>query len=272
MNFGRDVNPDSHNVIKDTFQDICLGNHSNVILIIALSSGGGGIFSDNKFYQFLKKPLSRRFKFASFSDNEASKFLSYNKNSRIEKSTVDKVMKITNNNPTLLCFYLQSDIDIVTFRAEVSHFVFEYISETLQELIKCVDKQFHEGYSLTPYFLKCAVTNSGIPKEFWESFLNSWGVHFEHPTSLVGESNFCIHLNFPGSEEIIANVMESFVTKPTTDDQKKIPQVLGFRFQIQFFCKITKINIMLEMRTKDLELQCSCTLGTPSENLDLIFH
>ena len=51
----------------------------------------------------------------------------------------------------------------------------------------------------------------------------------------MGESNFCIHLNFPGSEEITANVMESFVTKPTTDDQKKIPQVLGFRFQIQFY-------------------------------------
>ena len=82
--------------------------------------------------------------------------------------------------------------------------------------------------------MKCAVTNREIPKEFWQSFLNGW-VHFEqicYTNSLVGESNFCIHLNFPGSEEIIANFMERFVKDPTTDAEKKVPQVLGFRFQI----------------------------------------
>ena len=90
--------------------------------------------------------------FTSFLDKKVSKFLSYNKSNTIMQSTVDEVMKITNNNTTLLRFYLQRNIDITTFRAKVYHFVFEYISETLQELIKCVDKQFHEGNSLARYF------------------------------------------------------------------------------------------------------------------------
>ena len=114
-------------------------------MIVALSSGGGGIFNDEKFYKYLLQNPRKCFKFTSFLNDELSTILSCNKNKKINTSTLEEVKKVTNNNPALVSIYLNKNMDIAEFKANVHTFVFEYISSTFKELEKCVDRKFHEG-------------------------------------------------------------------------------------------------------------------------------
>lgn len=90
-----------------------------------------------------------------------------------ETPNLEELKEIRGNNPLLLSLCLSRDITIAEFRAKVKKFVRYYISSTFKPLQTYVNMKFDDGFSLTLYFLNCAVNNCKIPKEFWVNFLNS---------------------------------------------------------------------------------------------------
>ena len=133
-------------------------------MIVALSSGEGGVFTDENFFAEILKRVNKSFKFLSFLVDELSTFLSCNKHEN-DAETLEQVKKITNSNPALVNLYLKTST-VVQFQVKVDKYIHEYISSTLAVLQKYVDKNFEQGFNLTPYFLKCAVHEHEIPKEF----------------------------------------------------------------------------------------------------------
>ena len=132
LDFGRGVHLTSSKILENTFRIICLGNFNHITLIVALSSGEGGVFNDEKFYEQMLMKSGKHFKFIKFLNNKVSTSLSWNK----ERDTpnLEELKEITGNNPLLLSLYLTRDITIAEFRAKVKKFVLYYISSTFKAL------------------------------------------------------------------------------------------------------------------------------------------
>lgn len=104
--------------------------------------------------------------------------------------------------------------------------------------------------------------------KYLESYVHLEGICYKpYGQEVDGDNGFFICSTFPGVEQVIVEKVRKYMGTNVTEKQKKIPQVLGFHFQLQFyeeFCKVQKITIRYKKpgdeEEKELLMQsCGCS-------------
>ena len=270
LDFGKGDCTGDNEPLINRFKMIIRGNYDHIKVIVALSSGQGGIFNKDEFLRSLVSS-GKSVSFKNFSDKEASAFC----NILGLKGKFPVLSKLTNNNPGLIYFLMTYSLKLdwkEHVKAEAKLRIYQIITGTFEGLIQMEKNKFvKEACKLTPHFLKCAANGDGVSKKYKESFLISY-VYLEgicytdddtvYDTSTIeercdtdeeshytgedtveesGNEYFHVHLTFPGSEQMILDKVRDCMNKGTTSEEYKILQLLGYKFQLEFFKVLNQV-------------------------------
>ena len=141
LDLGRTETSNDSSVVLQYFKSICTGNHPHVKLIVALSSGRGGLFIENQFYQNFLSGMGKSLQFTNFTDGEARKFCTcYKIDDKYKNLKV-----ITNNNPALL-HHLKAACTRKDWLARATAlrdtYVHGYIAESFKSLKRYTEAHF----------------------------------------------------------------------------------------------------------------------------------
>lgn len=234
LDLGKGDYPGDSLPLINQFRPIIHGNYG-VQVIVALSSGEGGLFKEDQLLQnFMSCATKIRFK--NFSHNEA---LTFCRSFPGMEAKYSDLSELSNNNPGLLYrleeFCSEEKDWKQHMKASADVHIHTFISETFKNLVEMEKRNFmHQGCKLTPYFLKCAANGDDVPLTYKSDFLVSF-VFSEGICYTVKERCFNISLTFPGSEfQILQEVKQSMGNNSSAEEQK-ISQILGYKFQLEFF-------------------------------------
>ena len=221
-----------------------LGNHRNIRLIIAHSSGEGVDERNKAFYKKLNMFGSKMLTLTNFSEEEAKYFIDMNE---LNEINFDHLKRITNFNPLLLSKVKRAKtqrwkdkFDTVFqqhLHASIQREIEDHTISTFHVADKKLRTDFLGRLSQTDYFLYHA--KNGIPLKFKElcQFELSWVCQDGHCyVSEYDEENqqFMIALNFPNSDQIISKKIEALVECMNMEEALSASQ-LGCHFELELY-------------------------------------
>jgi len=220
-----------------------LGNHHNIRLIVAHSSGEGIDERNKAFYKKLNMFGSKKLTLTNFSEEDAKYFIDVNK---LNEMDFDQLKRITNFNPLLLLNKVEKKVERwkdkfdTIFQqhlyASIQREIEDHTTSTFHVIEKKVRTDFLCRLSQTDYFLYHA--KNGIPLKLEElcQFELSWVCQDGHCcVSEYDENNqqFIIALNFPNSDQIISKI-ESLVECMNMEEALSASQ-LGCHFKLELY-------------------------------------
>ena len=269
LDVGRTDQPGDYSEVYGAFNPILCGYYSHITIIMAQSSGRGGVFNTSQVVKAMNFSTPHKVRFENFTVEEAQTLCKY---LELEEK-YDVLTNKTNNNPLLLrimSMTASSKNWIEHAEGTLRPIIQDYVIQTF-ELLETIDKRHFtaEACNLTPYFLRCSMNGAKVSIDFLHLFLVNF-VYLEglcyipnHDVMEEGQ-DFAICSAFPGVEQIVAQKVVSYMICNNADDMMKIPQVLGFSFQLKFygeFCKIQTMKIMYKTDIGDQQLLLINTSG-----------
>jgi len=138
-------------MLLDQFKSILIGNFPHIIVIMAQSSGQGGIFNDSQIFIKIKNAAEEA-QFENFSDQEAQTFCSCMN----VQGEYDNLKELTNNNPYLLFTVARNTIRsnwVEEAKSTLKRMIHRYVTDTFRSLEKINQRDFvDEVCNLTSFF------------------------------------------------------------------------------------------------------------------------